>query len=277
MRQFAASLAGIFGFLSLAGAALAQQPAQPQKVPFEGGTLTVTETPDYDKILDFDGKELARNYVVYYDRTVELGETKVALFAVGDGGNQCGPATVLVWKPKGGDIRTETVGEDCGAPPAAATADSLYFVPWLTPGRSAPVQVWTVEGGLRQAGMLAFAPQPDTGWADLDPKKLDNIVQAFDNAAVYAAAKKLLGANLEEYATGLLTGGGTETLPSGIFYASGCVPHACGGSDSFMAVDRAKKALYFAQQSENPAKSTWPPIKAWPADVRKAKEKLIGQ
>ena len=54
-------------------------------------------------MLAFNGKELTRNYVVYYDKTVEVGGQQVALFDVGDGGNQCGTATVIVWKPENGD------------------------------------------------------------------------------------------------------------------------------------------------------------------------------
>src|SRR5919108_1537787 len=100
--------------------ALAQDEPQPP-IPFEGGALTITETEDLDKVLAFNGKELARNYVVYLDKIVDLNGVKVALFAVGDGGNQCGPAEVMVWKPQGGEVKTKTVGEDCGAPPAAVT------------------------------------------------------------------------------------------------------------------------------------------------------------
>ena len=51
---------------------LAHRTSRRPPIPFEGGTLTITETADLDKILAFDGKELARNYVVYFDRIVEL-------------------------------------------------------------------------------------------------------------------------------------------------------------------------------------------------------------
>jgi hypothetical protein len=255
---------------------LAQDEAQ-APIPFEGGTFTITQTPDIDKILAFDGKELARNYVVYYDRTIELRDIKVALFAVGDGGNQCGPATLLVWKPKDGDIQTETVGEECGAPPAAATEDTIYFVPYVLPGETDPVEAWSLDKGLTVAGAMSYAPQPGTDWKDLDRTKLYNIVDAFQNAAVYAAGQKLLGPAMTDVVTGLLVGGGTEVLPSGAFYASGCVPHACGGSDTFMAIDPGKRALYLAQQSENPSQSTWPRIEDWPAELREAKEAAIGQ
>ena len=50
-----------------------------------------------------DGQQLASNYDVFFDKIVEVGDVKVALVDVGDGGNQCGPAKVIVWKPEGGD------------------------------------------------------------------------------------------------------------------------------------------------------------------------------
>ena len=107
--------------VALCGAALAQDEKQ-APIPFAGGELTITQKEEYgEKVLAFDGKELAHNYVVYYDRTVTLGDVAVAMVDVGDGGNACGPAKVLVWKPEGGDIRSETVGADCGAPPGAGS------------------------------------------------------------------------------------------------------------------------------------------------------------
>lgn len=254
----------------LTSAVAAQDKAPPESFPFAGGTLTITENDDFEKVLAFDGIELARNYVVFYDRTIELGETSVALFAAGDGGNACGPATVIVWKPKDGDVTSEIVGEDCGAPPPAATGDSLYFVPYLIPGDSSPVQVWSPERGLRVAGMLSFVPQPGTGWDDLDPDGYDRIIEALSNEAVYKAATRLLGNSLNDVVTGLLVGGGTEKTVTGVFYASGCVPHACGSADAFMAVDPDGRKLYFAQAGEKPEPSAWPALKTWPPAIRSA-------
>ena len=71
---------------------------------------------------------------------------------------------------------SQIVGEECGAPPAAATADSLYFVPFLIPGDTMPVQIWTPDTGLRVAGNMTFSPQPDTDWGDLDPQAMNSIV-----------------------------------------------------------------------------------------------------
>lgn len=266
------SFAGILAAAWLAaGTSVADAQDEPQApIPFAGGKLTITENEDGLKVLAFDGKELASNYLVLYDRTVEVGGTKVALFGVGDGGNQCGPAEVMVWKPEGGDIKTDTVGEDCGAPPAAVTDSSIYFVPYLLPGETNNVQVWTPDGGIAVVGTIAYAPQPGTDWKDLDPARFEYIVDSMKNAAVYAAAQKLLGDRMVDFMTGLGTGGSTETTPSGIFYASGCVPHACGSVDSFMAIDRRAKKLYFAQQGDDPKKpSTWPDLKTWPAEIRK--------
>ncbi|MDQ6434077.1 hypothetical protein RB623_08455 [Mesorhizobium sp. LHD-90] len=265
--------------LALLGAssvlALAQD-FEPVSVPFEGGTITITENDELEKIVAFDGKELARNYVAFFDRTVDLGDTKVALLSVGDGGNQCGAATLIVWKPKDADIRSQMVGEDCGSPPAAVTESSIYFVPYLVPGASAPVETWSPETGLKVSGLLQFSPQPGTTWDEIDASKFDNLVEAFGNEALYADAKKLLGDDLTGFATGLLTGGGTEQLPGGLFYASGCVPHACGLQDSFMAVDKKGRKLYFAQQADSGEPRTWPALAEWPGEVAKAMQGAIG-
>jgi len=108
-----------------------------------------------------------------------------------------------------------------------------------------------------------------TGWQDLDPARFEYIIDSMKNAAVYGEAQKLMGNKLVEVMTALGTGGTTETSPSGILYASGCVPHACGGADGFMAIDPKARKLYFAQQGDDPKRpSTWPDVSTWPAEIK---------
>ncbi|MEI8697947.1 MULTISPECIES: hypothetical protein [unclassified Mesorhizobium] len=259
-------------------AALADDDSQ-APVPFEGGQLTITQQEEYgEKVLAYDGKQLASNYDVFFDRIVEVGGVKVALVDVGDGGNQCGPAKVIVWKPEGGMIQSITVEQDeCGAPPAAVSDSAIYFVPYLLPGASKPTLQWSPTGGLSTSGNLTYMPEPGTGWKDIDPAKYDNIIDAFRNEAVYKAAEKLLGKDMPDMATSLLVGGGTEkTASGGAFYASGCVPHDCGGNDGFMAVDPANQKLYFARRGDKPEPDAWPARTTWPAEVMEAMDKALG-
>ena len=262
----------------LCGTALAQDEKQ-APIPFAGGQLTVTQTEDYgEKTLSFDGKKLASNYVVYFDRIAKVEGMDVALFDVGDGGNACGPAKVMVWKPENGAIESASIGEDdCGAPVASVGDNAIYFVPWLTPGGSAPVKTWSPSAGFALAGTLTYAPDPDTGWADIDASKYSHIIDAFHNGAVYQAAQTLLGDRLAEVVTSLLVGGGTEKTDTGVIFASGCVPHDCGGNDGFMAIDAAGKKLYFARESDDGKADAWPALKEWPADVRAAKDKAFAR
>ena len=247
----------------------------PATLDFEGGKLTITQTEQYgEKVLAFDGKELAHNYQVDFDRVVTVDGVGVAMVDVGDGGNQCGPTKVLVWKSQGGSIETETVEQDgCGAPPAAVGQYAIYFVPFLLPGDAKPARQWSPKDGLTTSGLLSYAPEPGTGWGDVDPSKYDNIIDAFHNEAIYKAARKLLGKDLTDMATSLLVGGGTQETASGAFYATGCVPHDCGGNDGFMAVDVNRHALYFARQGDNGRPLSWPPMRRWPDDIREAYQK----
>ncbi|TIS85542.1 hypothetical protein [Mesorhizobium sp.] len=247
-------------------------------IPFDGGQLTIMQkTEDGERVLAFDGKELASNYDVFFDRIVEIGGVKVALVDVGDGGNQCGPAKVIVWKPQGGTIQSTTVEQDeCGAPPAAVADNAIYFVPYLLPGDSKPALQWSPTDGLTISGNLTYMPDPGTDWKDIDPAKYDNIIDAFHNEAVYKQAETLLGKDMPDMATSLLVGGGTEKTASGAFYASGCVPHDCGGNDGFMAVDPANHKLYFARRGDSGEPNAWPDVKTWPADVKEALDKALG-
>jgi hypothetical protein len=262
---------------STANAALTDDDNQ-GPISFEGGQLTITQPEqDGEKVLAFDGKQLASTYDVFFDKIVKVGDVNVALVDVGDGGNQCGPAKVIVWKPEGGEIQATTVEQDeCGAPPAAISDSAIYFVPYLLPGDEKPALQWSPTGGLTTSGNLTYMPEPGTDWKDIDPSKYDNIIDAFHNEAVYKEAEKLLGKDMPDMATSLLVGGGTEKTASGAFYATGCVPHDCGGNDGFMAVDPAKHKLYFARRGDDGQPKAWPALETWPADVKEALDKAQG-
>ena len=163
-----------------------------------------------------------------------------------------------------------------GAPPAAVADNAIYFVPYLLPGDTKQALQWSPTEGLTISGDLTYAPEPGTDWKDIDPSKYQNIIDAFHNEAVYKAAKTLLGDTMPDMATSLLVGGGTEKTASGAFYATGCVPHDCGGNDGFMAVDPAKHTLYFARRGDNGEPQAWPDVKTWPADIREAMDKAQG-
>lgn len=267
--------AAALGFSALSAAQAQEE--KPAPVPFAGGTLTITQAEEYgEKILAFDGKELAKAYFIDFNGIVKVGGEDVALFDTGDGGNACGPAKVMVWKPEGEDIQRAGIGEgDCGAPPAAVSEESIYFVPWLLPGASGEVREWSPQDGFSLAGKLTYSPEAGTGWADIDASKFDNIIDAFRNEAVYEEASKLLGDGMNDMATRLLVGGGTEKTASGVDYANGCIPHACGLGDGFMAVDAKGRKLYFAHQVENAGPDTWPALESWPDDVKDAMEKAL--
>ncbi|WP_027169167.1 hypothetical protein [Mesorhizobium sp. WSM3224] len=247
-------------------------------IPFEGGQFTIAQQEQYgEKVLAYDGKQLDSNYDVFFEKIVKVGDVNVALFDVGDGGNQCGPASLIAWKPQGGEIQTTTVEQDeCGAPPVAISESAIYYVPYLLPGDSKPALQWSPTTGLTTSGELTYTPEPGTGWKDVDPSKYDNIIDAFHNEAVYKAGQALLGNDMPDMATSLLVGGGTEKTASGAFYATGCVPHDCGGNDGFMAVDPAKQKVYFARRGDNGEPQAWPPVKDWPADIKKAYDDAQG-
>jgi hypothetical protein len=256
---------------------VAAQTAEVERIPFQGGELTITETPEYEKVLAFDGRELSREYFLFFERTLEVAGTQVALFLAGPGGNACGASALMVWKPMDGEVMAESPGDDCGSPPPAATEDRLYFVPWLRPGESLPVRSWAPGEGFETAGLLTYTPQPDTGWATFDPAALEHPLDLFRNADVYAAAQALLGDDMVDVAAGLSTASAPDILDTGLVTARGCVPYDCGGADAFVAVDPAGRRLWFAQQGETDEPHTWPSLEGWPAEVSEAMRGAIGR
>jgi hypothetical protein len=245
-------------------------------IPFSDGNFTITENDNMEKLLSFEGQEISKGYYLAYDRTVKVDETDVALFQVGPGGNACGPQTLIIWKSEGEGLQTAAAGDDCGSPSPSVSDSAIYFVPYLLPGSTAPVQVWTVDEGLKLAGVMSYAPQPGTDWESLDISKMTHLVDVFSNEAVLSDATALLGDKLYEVVTGLSVSDGFHMLDSGVAYGSGCVPHACSLSDSFIAIDKADHKLYFAQQDGEGGQDAWPALDTWPAEIKEAMLKAIG-
>ncbi|MHB2267527.1 hypothetical protein [Aliihoeflea sp. PC F10.4] len=259
------------GLLVLAVPVWAQDDAP---IEFAGTTFTITEADDLQKILTADGEEIARDYVIFHDRNVTLGDIEVAIFQKGPGGNMCGSVSVMVWRDGAGDLQAASPPDECGAPSPAVTQDAIFFVPYLMPGAQAVVRRWSPDEGMRTHGSIAYVPEPDTGWDDFDPAAMSYPTDVFRNAAIYEMALATLGDNLSNVTTALLVSAGLEPLgDSGIYTANGCVPHACGASDGFMAIDTANRRLYFAQQH---ARTAWPPLDDWPENIRAAKDEAIG-
>lgn len=241
--------------------ALAQEA---ERIEFAGGAFTITETDDSEKVLAFDGKELARDYFVSLDRIAPVGGTDVAFFSVGPGGNACSPHTVMAWVPADGGIETAALNDDCDSPAVAISDYGVFFVPFLLPGANGDVHFWAPDEGFSLQGVLAYAPDPDTGWGTFDPATLSHPMDVFRNAEIYAAAQALLGDALTEVATGLSVSGKPDISADGLVSGRGCVPHACSLSDTFLVIDTKVRALFFAQQDE-PANRYWPARDLWPA------------
>ena len=235
-----------------------------ERIEFAGSAFTITETDDAEKILAFDGKELARDYFINLDTIASVGGTQVAFFSVGPGGNACAPNTVMAWKPDGGAIETAALDDDCDSPVAAVSDYGVFFVPYLLPGEVDQVHSWTPEEGFSLQGTLSYAPEPGTGWQTFDPSALSHPMDVFRNADIYAAAQALLGDDLTDVATGLSVSGAPDISADGLVSGRGCVPHACSLSDSFIVVDKTARAIFLAQQDEK-ANRFWPAREKWPA------------
>lgn len=266
-------LAGGCAFALSIGVAVAQD-GRIETHDFEGGKITITEKEDGQKEVAFNGTLLASNYSVFFDQIAEVGGQPVALISVGEGGNACAPGTLIVFK-NSVEVTADYVGEDCNSAAPSVSSDRIVFVPYLLPGETADVWSWSPDDLTQLAGRISYATNPDAGWEDFDPAALGHMLDAFKNDAIYKAAQSLLGSNLTSFATSLSVGGGPETLPSGVIWSRGCVPHACGVSDGFMAIDPKGQKLYLAQLSDDGEPLSWPDAKTWPEDVRTAMIKAI--
>lgn len=268
MHAFLHRLPAAALLLALACTPAAAQADDAERIAFAGGELTITELPDFEKVLAFDGRELARAYFVSFDKIASVSGTEVAFVSVGPGGNACAPAVALIWQDQDGEVQSEIAGEDeCAVPTPAISDYAVFFVPYLLPGQEADVRYWIPGEGLRVHGRLAYAPEPGTTWAELGESEIRHPLEFLRNADLYAAAQALLGDALEDTARGLGVSGAPERGADGVWVGTGCVPHACGVLDSLIAVDPDARALYFAQKQDEAATRFWPERTQWPAAI----------
>jgi hypothetical protein len=174
-----------------------------EEIPFAGGTITIVETTDYEKIVSFNGEEIDRDFQVWFERIATVRGTEVALISIGPGGNACGANTLLLWSDGKDGVNTDKLPGDCGWPAPAVSDYAVFFVPWPGPGEELPVQRWAPDEGFALAGMLRFVPEPDTGWAGITADPAIHPLEYFSNAAFFADAAAALGDDLAEYALGL--------------------------------------------------------------------------
>lgn len=256
-------------------AAFPQLAAAQEEIAFAGGTIRIEENADYEKVITFDGNEIGRDYMVFFDDSVEVGGTEVAMISIGPGGNACGANTMMVWKTDNGDLKTDKLPGDCGWPAAAVTYSRILFVPWIGPGEEMPVRSWTPENGFSMAGTLRYTPEPGTQWADLAADPALHPVDYFLNEAFFENANRVLGDELREYAVGLGVSSGMEPAGNGLYAGRGCMPHNCGGADSVLVVDFQGQTAWFAQMRGNTI-AYWPDQSAWPAAAREALQQVGG-
>lgn len=241
-----------------------------EKIPFAGGEITIAENADFEKIVSFNGTELAKDYVAFLDRIVEVGGKPVALVLVGPGGNACGANTLIIFRNDADQIASDITPGDCGTPLASASPEELVFVPFVRPGAPGTVLRWTPYERFTIAGELRFAPAPETPWSDLDPSAMRHPMDFFANESFYRKATALLGDALDEFTLGMGTSAAPEKNESGYWISEGCVPHACGNADTFLAVNIENETVFMVQyQGVNPA-HYWPAKGYWPAELLSA-------
>ena len=246
----------------------------PAPVKFGDSEFTFSRVEDDEIALSYNGTELYRNFFLSFDKIVKVEGQDVALFSGGDGGNACGPASLIIYIPQNApDPKMETVGADCGAPDAAITDQRIVYVPYLRPGGTEIVQSWTPSNGLSQYGEITFTPQPKTNWASFKPGAAQHPYDVFDNKDIYDAAESLLGPAFDEVILGLSVSGEPQLIDNKYVAASGCQPHACSVAESFFGIDLEKHAVFAANRLSNVPEQFWPAdFKSWPLPLQKAYE-----
>ena len=262
MRGFVLALAGAFVSANPVAAETVEQTME-----FAGNRLEVVQTDDFERVLKVNGGEVFRDFQLWLDRAIPLGSRQVLLASAGPGGNACGSYPVVLVPANDGSLTVATpIGRECGLfAEMAATPTELIFFGHAAPGNPASIDQWSPTTGLEHVGRIEFEPQPGTGWQTLRIDDLSHPRHLFDNADVYRAVADLAGADLAALSTSLSVASELEPVDGRYLVGMGCMPHACGAADGFIAVDVEGRAVYAAtdateQTSVWPAADRWPPV-----------------
>jgi hypothetical protein len=261
-------------FLSMVSSLAFAQEDIPAPLKLGDGEITFARGEDEEITATYAGKEIYRNYYVSAEKVIKVEGVEVALIAGGDGGNACGPATLIVTVLDGAvDADVVTVGADCGSPTPAVNANEVLFVPYLVPGAKGLVQSWAPSTGLVTVGAISYVPSSGSTWSNFDIKVADTPHAMLANADIFSATQALLGQKFDELVL-LLGVAGTPELVDGKYAVGlGCQAHACGSANGFLGVDLEAKAIYAATRYGEESETFWPAdFKAWPAALQKSYE-----
>lgn len=257
--------------LCCAAVSLRAEEAKPQKIELGPVTLELMKASETQSELRLGSRVLLSDFQIEPGPVLRTDKVTAAVFQVWAGGNACGGWPAVVSVNAAGEVAVDRTFEDeCAGFTVAVESDGILFVQRPFPGQQGSVWRYAPEGGFRRLGVLEFAPQPKSSWADLE-RSLDHPLSLFDVALVDAAARRLGGAVYAELATALAVAGPVEKTGERYLVGTGCQAHACNSVEGFIGIDRTARAVYFARRDESRVR-TWPVLAAWPRELRSAFE-----
>jgi hypothetical protein len=241
--------------------------AQERPVPVKIGPamLEIVDRAEAGHELRHDDRVLAKEYRIEPGPVVASGDAHVAVFDMWGGGNACVAWPLVVLVDAAGKVALDRRFEtECTGFAYASQTDAIVLVRRAFPFEDGAV--WQAAGnGVRFLGTLKFAPQPNSTWADLD-KALDHPLSLFDVAPLDAAVRKLTGSSYAEFARALGVASPVEARGPYLI-GSGCLPHACGDTEGFLAIEREAKRIFLGLKTRGRVRA-WPALAAWPKPLR---------
>jgi hypothetical protein len=258
----------LLALLLTAGAAHAQDLAQPIDVPVGPETLRIVETERGEKELRHGTRVLVSDSTVDEGLAASFGTTHARVFTVSPGGGDCDGWPAVVTVDTGGKVAIDLAMKGrCGLYSATRDDEGFTFVDRPLPGYDGSVWRFTPEWGLRRLGVLAFRSQPGTTWKDIH-RYASHPLLLFYVAPFDAAARRLTGAAYRDLVTRLHVG--SDVKQDGDFVSlTGCKAHNCPTDRAFVGIDIKAGAAFFSILKDRRI-TAWPALSRWPTPLREA-------
>ena len=223
--------------------------------------------PFNDQQLVVDGKVLVKDASVSIDRIEVVGGTGVLIGGSFGGGNVCDASPFVVSFPSGEPPKVDGPIDECGMGNVTVHSQDIEIVNSALPSAPGHRWIWTLAGGFKDAGPIAFLADSRLGWDALRHQDLAFPIDLYNNSQVGAAIKALAGPDDRTFTTGL-SGPSKGEFVGDAYFGTGCAPHNCPFAGSFVIVDVASRKVFVAWKDNDSPFVVRPPVKDWPGSFR---------
>ena len=223
--------------------------------------------PFNDQRLVVDGKILVSDAIVSINQIDVVAGTGILIGGAFSGGNACDVAPFIVSFPAGEPPKVDGPIDECQMGDITIHSRDIEIVHEASPDKPGRRRIWTVAGGFKDSGPIAFKADNELGWDALRRHDIAFPIDLYKNSDVGAAIKALTGPDDQLFIAGF-NGPSSGEFVGDTYFGTGCVAHDCPSAGSFVIADIAARKVFLAWKDDGKPFVVRPVVKDWPHPFR---------